>query len=212
MSVSLLMLILLVIANVTGAGMIVPQVARLRRGGVTDGVSATWVGVGISMNAWWIAYGVAAHRWGVVPVSVGGVLLYGAMAAFMLRFDGRRALGRLSGGLAAPATLVAAALLAGGWPAAGLTIGLLYGVQFAPAAYTAVRSPSVAGVSAATWQMAWVEAVIWLVYGASAADAALVVGGGGGVVMSSIILMRLAIAGRPRARRRAVPLGLRTAR
>ena len=191
---------LLAVATVAGAGMIVPQVARLHRTGATDGVSATWVGVGIVMNLWWLAYATALGRWGLIPVSVGGAVLYGVMAAQLTRLLGPGALravgqGHLIG--LAPAT----GLLVGGWPAAGLTIGLLYGAVFAPAVWSAVRSTSVAGVSAVTWFLAWLEAVIWLVYGATTADVALLIGGLGGTAMSSIILVRLAGARAASARR-----------
>lgn len=37
---------------VMGAGMIVPQVVRLRRQRSTDGLSGSWVGVGIAINSW----------------------------------------------------------------------------------------------------------------------------------------------------------------
>ncbi|MEL6983885.1 MAG: hypothetical protein AAFO29_15775 [Actinomycetota bacterium] len=178
------------VATVAGAGMIVPQVARLHRTGTTDGVSATWIGVGIAMNLWWLAYAVAIGRLGLIPVSVGGAALYGVMALQLVGLLGPSALGPVARGHLiglAPA----AALVAGGWPAAGLTIGLLYGAVFAPAVWSALRSPSVAGISTVTWVLAWLEAVVWLIYGASTSDVALLVGGLGGTVMSSIILLRL---------------------
>ena len=80
-------------------------------------------------------------------------------------------------------------------PRAGLVIGLLYGAVFAPAVWSAVRSTSVAGISATTWLLAWIEAVVWMVYGSSTLDLALITGGIGGTVMSSIILARLLAAG-----------------
>ncbi len=184
---------LLGVATVAGAGMIVPQVARLHRTGTTDGVSATWVGVGIVMNLWWLAYAVAIGRWGLIPVSVGGVVLYAVMATQLVNLVGPGVLGAVARGHLiglAPAV----GLAAGGWPTAGLIIGLLYGAVFAPAVWSAVRSSSVAGISTVTWSLAWLEAVVWLLYGATTADAALLVGGLGGTVMSSIILVRLAAA------------------
>ncbi len=187
---SLVLPTLLGVATVSGAGMIVPQVARLHRTGTTDGVSATWVGVGIVMNLWWLAYAVAIGRWGLVPVSVGGVALYVVMAAQLVNLAGPGVIGAVAQGHLiglAPAV----GLIAGGWPTAGLIIGLLYGAVFAPAVWSAVRSSSVAGISTMTWSLAWVEAVVWLIYGATTADAALLVGGFGGTVMSSIILVRL---------------------
>ena len=49
---SVVLPILLVVANVMGAGMIVPQVARLHRVRSVDGLSGIWVGVGVAMNNW----------------------------------------------------------------------------------------------------------------------------------------------------------------
>ena len=49
---------MLVVANVMGAGMIVPQVARLNRLKTTEGISAAWIGVGLAMNLWpgWVGF------------------------------------------------------------------------------------------------------------------------------------------------------------
>jgi len=84
-----------------------------------------------------------------------------------------------------------AALVTAGWPAVGLTLGLAYGPQFAPAVFNVVRSGTAAGASLATWIMAATEAAIWLVYGLVVADQALIIGGAGGTLMASVILARL---------------------
>lgn len=199
---SLVLPVLLVVANVTGVGMVVPQVVHLWRSRTLDGVSAVWVGVGVAMNLWWIVYGLAVDLWGVLPVSMGAALLYGAMACLLLSIAGRSVVRPMAAGLVTPALVPLIGLATAGWQGAAMLIGLMYGGQFAPAAWTAVRSSSVAGVSSATWQMAWVEAVIWLFYGATTGDAALLVGGGGGVTMASVILIRLAFARSPRSKAR----------
>ena len=191
--------LLLLVATVAGVGMIVPQVARLHRTQTPDGVSAVWVGVGLVMNAWWLAYAAASGLWGLVPVSVGGIALYGVLAHQLVGLLGRGALGPVARGhLIGLVPFVG--LATDGWPGAGLVVGLLYGAVFAPAIWSALRARSVAGISPTTWILAWIEAAIWLAYGSTTADLALVVGGLGGTAMSSIILVRLATAGQHRLR------------
>jgi hypothetical protein len=86
-------------------------------------------------------------------------------------------------------------LVVGGWRAAGLAIGLCYGMQLVPAVVAACRSGELGGLAPSTWIMAWIEAVIWLVYGAFVLDPALLAGGASGAVMSAIIIGRLAVTG-----------------
>ena len=58
-----------------------------------------------------------------------------------------------------------------------------------------LRSPTLGGVSSATWLIAWIESMLWLVYGVGIVDVALVVAGVVGVAMSSVILVKLAVSG-----------------
>lgn len=185
--------VLLVIANVLGAGMIVPQVVRLHRQADTDGLSGAWVGVGLAMNGWWLAYGLQAQLWGLIPVSAVAGVLYAVIALQLISLLGvAAALRSLATGAVGLGIIPAPFLLSGGWTAAGVAIGFCYGLQFAPAALTAVRSERLAGISAGTWIMAWVEAAIWIVYGLSISDWALTIGGSAGAAMASIILFQLA--------------------
>jgi uncharacterized protein with PQ loop repeat len=193
---TLLLPILLAVANLAGAGMVAPQVVRLHRTRIADGVSAVGAGVGIAMNLWWIFYATTQGLWGLLPVAAGAGVLYVAMAILLIQTRGAAmfaAVGR--GHLIGLVPL--AALVGWGWRGAGLAIGLLYGAQFAPALVTAIRSPSLFGISTAMWLLAWVEASIWLVYGVDQRDAALTLGGGGGAAVASLILICLA-ARRPR--------------
>ncbi|MEM9713962.1 MAG: hypothetical protein AAGA17_17210 [Actinomycetota bacterium] len=186
------LVLLLVVANVLGVAMIVPQAVRLRRGSSLAGVSVVWIGLSAALNGWWLVYGVAASVWGVVPVSIGGLALYVWMLRGAVSIAGAVAWRSAALGAAMPSTTVAPVVVVGGWATAGLVIGLWYGVQFAPAAWSVIRSVRVDGVSPATWLMAWTEAVIWFVYGLDVGDGALLVGGGGGAVMATVILVRLA--------------------
>lgn len=87
----LLLTSLLAAANALGVGMIVPQAVRLNRLRVIDGLSGSWVGVGLAMNLWWLSYAVQGRLWGLVPVSVGGAALYGVIACQYAAMGGRAA-------------------------------------------------------------------------------------------------------------------------
>lgn len=187
----MMLTVLLVIANVAGAGMIVPQVVRLHRHRIVEGLSSAWVGVGLTMNLWWLAYAANEGLWGIVPVSLTGFALYVIIASQLSRIVGVEVLHPVAIGGLAIGVVPIPFLVIGGWPAAGLAVGLCYGVQFAPAVLTALRSQHVDGMSPTTWVLAWIEAAVWLSYGAATKDAALLVGGAGGTLMASVILARM---------------------
>lgn len=189
-----LLTILLVAGNILGAGMILPQVLRLRGGNTTDGVSTVGVGVGIAQNLWWMIYGLQAEgAFGVVPVSVAGMVLYGTIACQIVRLDGWGRLSSILGGFAGIGVLPLVPYVLVDLQTAGVVIGLLYTVQFVPAAIAVMRTSVPSGVSASTWSMAWTEALIWFAYGLIIGDAALVIGGAGGSVLAGFILVRLLV-------------------
>lgn len=192
---AILITIMIVIANVMGAGMAYPQASRLIRTGNTQGVSGVWAGVSITMNIWWLAYGLANGLWGLVPVSIVAAVLYGAIIVAYIRSSGRRSIGGVMFGALVLGMGPAPFLALGGWTLAGLAIGLCYGMQLVPAVVATCRTRDLDGVAPSTWLMAWVESVIWLAYGVFVVDAALLAGGITGAAMSSVILGRLALTG-----------------
>ena len=183
---------LVVVANVMGVGMIVPQVARIHRLRSADGVSGVWIGVGIAMNTWWTIYGVAESLPGILPVSVLAAALYLVMARQFISLVGRPGWRPLVVGMLVVGVAPLPALALGGFTAAGLVVGLAYGLQFFPAVVSAMRSRDCRGVSPLTWSMALVEAAIWVTYGLASDDRALLIGGSGGCLASGLILCRLA--------------------
>ncbi len=187
----LLMPILLVIANILGWVMIIPQLRKLYKSGSTEGLSAQWMGVALAMNLGWISYGAALGLWGIVPVSVIALFLYGLMAVHFCRIDRGSSLFLLAAGFFVPFLLVLAALTFTDWKGVGLFLGFGYAVQFAPATWSAVSSPRPEGVSMLTWCFALAEGIIWFLYGMSQNDTALVIGGGGGMLMSAVIVLRM---------------------
>ena len=187
--------IMIIIANVMGAGMAYPQASKLIRTGNTRGVSGVWAGVSLTMNIWWLAYGLANGLWGLVPVSGVAAVLYVAIIVAYLRSAGRSAVGGVALGALVLGMVPAPFLLLGGWTVAGLAIGLCYGMQLVPAVVASCRTRELHGVAPSTWIMAWVEAAIRVVYGLIVVDAALLAGGLSGVVMASLIVGRLVATG-----------------
>ena len=193
----------LVLANVLGVAMIIPQVVHLHRHRRVDGVSAVWVGVGVGINVWWLVYAINVQLWGVLPVSVGGVALYLTIAAQYLHIAGAVSLRRFAAGSLGASLLPVGSLVFGDWRAVGVAIGVSYAVQFGPAVLEAFRSATVGGISLTTWLMALGEAMLWFGYGLVINDPALLIGGAGGAVMSAAIVWRLC---RPNRRRVALAM------
>ncbi|MGB3736653.1 MAG: hypothetical protein WA964_16970 [Ilumatobacter sp.] len=187
--------IMIVVANVMGAGMAYPQASKLIRTGNTRGVSGVWAGVSLTMNIWWLAYGLANDLWGLVPVSGVAAVLYVAIIVAYLRSAGRSAAGGVLLGAFVLGMVPAPFLAVGGWAVAGLAIGLCYGMQLVPAVAAACRTRELHGVAPSTWIMAWVEAVIWVGYGLYVVDSALLAGGVSGAILTSVILGRLMATG-----------------
>lgn len=194
---------MVVAATLLGSGMALPQARRLFTTRRIEGVSAAWLGVSVALNAWWLVYGVAQQVWVLVPVSGVSLLLYVSIAVVFVHTSGASCLRSMLASGAALGAVPLGFLLAGGWPLAGLVVGLCYGLQLLPAVVTAYRSDDLGGVSPGTWVIALAEAALWLAYGSAVADVALVAGGSSGVVMSSLILVRIRIV-RVRTAARAV--------
>lgn len=192
---ALVLNLLVVMATLLGSAMAYPQTRRIARTRQVDGVSATWIGVSIGINAWWLAYGLAADVFALVPVSAVALTLYGVMAAGYFRAVGRTSVGQFVLGLLGLGMIPLPFLVVGGWAFAGVAVGLCYGVQLLPAVVAACRTSLLAGVSPATWLIAWLEAAIWLVYGVGVGDTALILAGGTGTLMAAVILVRLAVTG-----------------
>lgn len=180
----------LILASVLGVGMLIPQTRKIFHTGDLSGVSPEWIGFGLALNSAWLGYGFDNQLWGVIPVSVGALVLYIAMAYGVHHHT----TGDLSRLLASTTGLLAALGLTavlGGASALPIAIGLAYTVQFAPAAIEAVKSVRLTGIATSTWSMALAEAIIWAIYGAHVRDLALVIGGIGASLMATVILTQV---------------------
>lgn len=209
---TVLIITLVVIANVLGSAMAYPQAAKMVRTGNAEGVSAVWAGVSVSMNLWWLVYGLANGLWGLVPTSAIATVLYGVIVVSLLRSVGRPAARGLVVGAFGFGMAPLPVLLVAGWQAAGVTIGLCYGMQLMPAVIAAWRTRELSGVAPGTWFLAWLEGAIWGVYGLYVLDGALLVGGVAGVALSSLMLGRLWMVGAVRVDAARVRNVLRPAR
>ncbi len=187
--------LIVVAASVLGSGMALPQALKLARTQNVEGVSSAWIGVSMAINVWWTIYAIHQSVWALLPVSTVSLVLYIGMGVIYLRSVGRASLPGFALGALVLGMAPLPALLVAGWEAAGLAIGLSYGIQLAPAVFAAFRTRELDGVSPGTWLISWVEAVLWLAYGAMIADLALLAGGTAGVVMATAILSRLAAVG-----------------
>jgi uncharacterized protein with PQ loop repeat len=190
-------LAVVIAANVLGAAMSFPQVARLWRTRSVDGVSAGWAVMSIVNNAWWTAYSIASKNWALLPVSSLSFVGYSAVLVALVRFhpDRRALMSVASGSLAVGvAAIPAAALVTRDWLAVGVVLGVLYGAQLMPAVVTVYRSDDVTGVSAPTWVMAMVEAALWLAYGLATSERAIVVFSVAGLIPATAVLAAVARA------------------
>ncbi|MEM9042936.1 MAG: hypothetical protein AAGD33_23880, partial [Actinomycetota bacterium] len=156
-------IVILIAANVLGGAMALPQAMKTLRTGRIEGVSTVWVGLSVGVNLWWVGYGLGVDDIGIVPVGAISVTAYSLIGLGLARALSSHARSQPAVQMVASAVGVASvpavALWVGGWPAAGVILGLLYGVQLSPAVVTAYRSTDVSGVSVSTWIIALVEAV-----------------------------------------------------
>jgi len=182
-------------ATVLGSWMAFPQARHLLRTRRVDGVSPVWIGVSTAINGWWIAYGLAAEVWVLLPVAIISLLLYATMAAAYVAAVGRPAWAGLAAGVVGLGMVPLPFLVLGGWTAAGIALGLGYGLQLLPAVVAACRSDALGGIAPGTWLTAWGEAALWLAYVVIVPDLALALAGAMGLTMASVILVRLAVTG-----------------
>lgn len=195
----------MVAANVLGAAMAVPQARKMLRTRSSEGVSLTWAVVSATVNAGWGWYGLGVGDLGIVPVSVVSVLCYLVITALIVQQRGCRS--ELVTAATAATTVAGFAVAAGwfgGWAAAGVALGALYGVQLSPAVVSVYRAADVSGVAVSTWVIALAEAALWGVYGSVRADVGLVALAVSGVVMAALVLARLFVR-RPRRAHAVAP-------
>jgi hypothetical protein len=180
----------------------VPQLHRVVVTGRVAGVSASAAGLGVATEATWIGYTVAGEMWAAVPEAclmlVSNLALLGALvrAGTKLRRPAVAGVAWMS--------LLAATSAAGGLTALAAVLAVAYGVQLAPAVWSAYRTAAPSGVSAATWALVAVESLLWGVYGIGHRDPANMSFGVIGTVGATAIVVRI-VSTRATRWRRARP-------
>ena len=142
---------------------LLPQVAKLVRTRVPDGVSITWASFGVVTNTTWAAYLASQQLWLALPSVVLVSVAYVATFLVLARLGAPS--GRAVGLGIAWTAVLAATGLAAGWTALGAVLGFSYIVQVAPGLWVAFRTPHPDGISPATWTIAMVEGALWGYYG-----------------------------------------------
>ena len=150
-------------ATVLAAVGLVPQVAKLIRTRIPDGVSVTWAAFGVVTNLAWTVYLTSQRLWLALPSVVLIVAAYLATVAILWRLGApRRFTTILSAIWAGTLTLVGITL---GWPGLGIVLGFSYAVQVAPGIWVAYRTARPDGIAPATWVIGFVEGMLWGYYG-----------------------------------------------
>lgn len=160
-------------ATVLAATSLVPQVLKLIRTRVPDGVSATWAAFGVVTNLAWATYLTSQSLWLALPSVVMIVAGYGATFVILRRL---RASVRPSLRLATAWMVTLGAIgWIGGWATLGTVLGFSYAVQVSPGVWTAYRTHRPYGIAPATWIITLIEGLLWGYYGWWHADAPLMI-------------------------------------
>ena len=178
-----------ILATIMAWWSLIPQIRKLIRTADPSGVSGTWPAIGLVSNAGWTAYLWSQHLWAAVPSTSVMVVFY-LIVLRTLRRAGLHLGAAVVRGILSIAVLVVTFAL-GSWGALGLVLGWAYVPQLAPAIWAAYRVSDPAGISAGTWALIGIEAVLWMVYGGLLSDAPVMIFGAVGVVAAALILVRV---------------------
>jgi uncharacterized protein with PQ loop repeat len=169
-----------VLATLLAFVTLIPQITKLWRTRNADGVSATWASLGAVSNAAWVAYLASQGLWLALPSTVSMSVFFGVTVG-LIGWTGRSSVGPVLLGLLWGLALTLVGVI-GGWASLGILLGVSFGVQAAPTVYTAFRTWAPRGISPGTWQLTFVEGILWLIYGLGYQDLAVIMFG----ILSSI--------------------------
>lgn len=181
------------LATVLTAGWAVPQWLRLAKHD-PDGVAVETYAFGFASALGWLGYGVAVASLPVEASSAAVALVYAAIVTRLVARGATRWLRPVSVSASWGALLVAAASF-GGADALGLVLAAAALVVNGPQVVDSLRAPALTGVSPAAWLLAFLEGVLWGVYGVGLASSALVAYGIVQVSSSGIVLVRTVAVG-----------------
>ncbi|MGF1617070.1 MAG: PQ-loop domain-containing transporter [Acidimicrobiia bacterium] len=180
--------IAVILATISTVAFLLPQIVKLVRSGDSDGVSTTWPALGFVINAGWCIYLIAQALWVAVFAPFFTFLAYGVTMWALLRTGRDLSTSYLRGVVAT--TLLTAVAIIGGWEVLGVFLGISYGVVITPSIWTAYRTSIPSGISALTWWIGLVEALLWGYYGWFHSDRGIVTFMVVGVIGSGLMLIR----------------------
>ena len=177
-----------VLASLVAFVTLIPQLNKLWRTRDAEGVSATWAAFGVASNGAWTIYLYYQDLLLALPATTSMVLFYALTMGLVAR-AGRSIVHAWTLGTLW-ALILAVAGIVGGWSMLGLFLGFAVGVQAIPSLWTAFRSRVPTGISPGTWQLIFVEGLLWLVYGAGYSDTPVVLFGIISATAAVLILAR----------------------
>ena len=178
-----------IVANGVTFVQIMPQIVRLLRTGHSEGVSATWAAVGMTINLGWLTYVVENEFWETIPSIIAAISSFG-LALFLLYRNG----------VSVRAALLMSAVVAvgsvgvqqaAGWTVLGTVLGLSNGLYLGPALIAAWREYAPVGVSPGTWWLTVLEGFKWGLYGVLVAAVPIMVYGSTAMLLAAGVLLRL---------------------
>jgi uncharacterized protein with PQ loop repeat len=177
-----------ILATVSTVVFLLPQIAKLKRTGDSSGVSTTWAALGFVSNVGWFTYMISQSRWYAVVAPLSTFIFY-AVALRALAGTGRDL--RNATVIAVGWSLVLGGVaVGGGWTTLGVVLGLTYAAMVTPSIWTAYRSRKPSGVSAGTWWIGSVEALLWGLYGLYHMDPGIITFGTVQLTASALMLTR----------------------
>lgn len=178
-----------VVANAVTFVQIIPQIVRLMRTGLTEGVSPIWAAGGMTINLGWLTYVVENGYWETIPSIIAAISSF-ALALYLLYRNG---VGVRAAMYVGAAVLVASVAIqqAAGWTALGTVLGLSNGLYLGPALVAVWRVRVPVGVSPGTWWLTVLEGLKWGFYGVLVAAGPIVVYGATAVLLAIGVLVRL---------------------
>lgn len=178
----------MILATISTASFLLPQIVKLVRTRNTAGVSTTWPALGFAINVGWFTYMISQQLWVSIAPPFITFVAY-AVTLWALRRAGRDIRASYVRGLAA-AVILAGVAIAGGWEVLGIALGLSYGVVTAPSVWTAYRTADPSGIAPLTWWIGAVEALLWGSFGWYHADRGIITFMVVGVTVSTLMLLR----------------------
>jgi len=177
-----------ILATVLAAVAALPQLRRVAAGDGL-GVSLSGAALGVVNESVWVAYATSERLWSAVPEAGLMATTNLLLVVWLLRAGatGRR---RAAAAAVLWAGTLAVVEAVGGAAGLALVLGAAYGVQVAPAVWTAWRTVSPSGLATSTWAFVLVESALWGCYGVHHGDPATTTLGVVGVVAGSAIVGR----------------------